>query len=232
MAKINLTSETGFLEADFDQIYGALVASSVELYGITADSVTTSAGVNLDTVSANLTTVSTDLDTAEASITTLQADVLTNSSNIITVTADTLTNSSNIITLQADVLANSSAIDTKVGNDLANTTLDNAKTIQFNSVSSIGTVTSSFAVELDDAQEQTVTFTANTMTMTLNNPTSVGVWRLRMVNGGLATLTYAAESGTITWLEGGTAPTLTSSGTDVLVILYDGTNYLLTVVGA
>ena len=74
-------------------------------------------------------------------------------------------------------------------------------------------------------QKQKVTLTANTMTLTLDTTNvKVGNYILKIVNGGLATLTWASESGSIYWA-GKTKPTLTSSGTDIVAFYFDGTNW-------
>ena len=61
--------------------------------------------------------------------------------------------------------------------------------------------------------------------MTLDT-TSVGVgtYKLKIVNGGLATLTWASESGSI-YFPSGTDPAVTSSGTDIVALYFDGTNW-------
>lgn len=85
-----------------------------------------------------------------------------------------------------------------------------------------GSKTASFSVDFATDQHQKVTLTANTMTLTLDTTDiGVGVYTLEIVNGGLATLTWASETGSITWA-GGAAPTLTSSGTDVVSLLWTG----------
>jgi hypothetical protein len=63
------------------------------------------------------------------------------------------------------------------------------------------------------------------MTLTLDT-TSVGVgnYLLKIVNGGLATLTWASESGSVYW-PGGTEPDLTSSGTDIVSMYFDGSSW-------
>ena len=78
-----------------------------------------------------------------------------------------------------------------------------------------GSKTTNFTIDFSTDQKQKVTLTANTMTLTLDT-TSVGVanYLLKIVDGGLATLTWAAETGSVYW-PGGTEPTLTSSGTDI-----------------
>jgi len=88
-----------------------------------------------------------------------------------------------------------------------------------------GTETGNFSVDFATDQKHKTTLTANTITLTLDT-TSVGVgnYLLKVVNGGLATLTWAAESGSILWA-GGVAPTLTASGTDIVSFYFDGTNF-------
>ena len=88
-----------------------------------------------------------------------------------------------------------------------------------------GSKTTNFTIDFSTDQKQKVTLTANTMTLTLDT-TSVGVanYLLKIVNGGLATLTWAAETGSVYW-PGGTEPTLTSSGTDIVTFYFDGTDW-------
>jgi hypothetical protein len=108
--------------------------------------------------------------------------------------------------------------------DCQNNTIDNAKTVQFNGEVDNGSKTTHFTVTWNNGQKQKATLSANTMTITLGNPTSVGNFVLKLVNGGLATKTWAATSGAVYWV-GGTAPTLTNSGTDLIMFYYDGTNF-------
>lgn len=90
-----------------------------------------------------------------------------------------------------------------------------------------GSKTTDFSIDFTNDQHQKVTLTANTMTLTLDTTTvGVGVYTLKIINGGLATLTWASETGSVTW-PGGTAPTLTSSGTDIISCRWDGTNWQL-----
>ena len=88
-----------------------------------------------------------------------------------------------------------------------------------------GTKEANFSVDFATDQKQKATLTANAMTLTLDT-TSVGVgnYLLKIVNGGLATLTWASESGAILWV-GGVTPTLTASGTDIVTFYFDGTNW-------
>lgn len=88
-----------------------------------------------------------------------------------------------------------------------------------------GSKTASFSIDFGTDQKQKVTLTANTMTLTLDTTfDQVGNYLLKIVNGGLATLTWATESGSIYW-PGGTEPSLTSSGEDIVSFYYDGTNW-------
>lgn len=88
-----------------------------------------------------------------------------------------------------------------------------------------GSKTTDFTVDFSTDQKQKATLTANTITLTLDT-TSVGVanYTLKLVNGGLATLTWASESGSIYW-PSGTEPALTSSGTDIVSFYFDGTDW-------
>lgn len=104
--------------------------------------------------------------------------------------------------------------------------IDNCQTVQFNSELDNGSKTASFDITLDSAQKQKVTLTANTLTANLKNPTSVGNWILKMVNGGLATLTWSSDSGSIYWA-GNVEPTWSSAATDIIAIYYDGTNFYM-----
>jgi len=88
-----------------------------------------------------------------------------------------------------------------------------------------GSKTSSFDVNFDTSQSESVTLTANTMTATLKTPLQNDTTRtLYITNGGLATLIWASASGVIKWA-GGTAPTLTTSGEDIVVFKWNGTNW-------
>lgn len=89
-----------------------------------------------------------------------------------------------------------------------------------------GSKTTDFSVDFATDQKQKATLTANAITLTLDTTFDrVGNYVLKLVNGGLATpLTWASESGSVYW-PSGTAPTLTSSGTDIVSFYYDGTNW-------
>ena len=99
-----------------------------------------------------------------------------------------------------------------------------AKTIGFNSEYDNGSKTASTTISFSAAQKQKITLTENTLTLTLSTTDlKVGNYLLKIVNGGLATLTWASSSGSIYWSGG--EPTLTSSGTDLVAVYFDGTNF-------
>ena len=85
--------------------------------------------------------------------------------------------------------------------------------------------TASFSIDFSTDQKQKVTLTANTMTLTLDTTDIwVGNYVLKIVNWGLATLTWAAETWAVKW-PSWTAPTLTSSWTDIISIYFDWTDF-------
>jgi hypothetical protein len=88
-----------------------------------------------------------------------------------------------------------------------------------------GSETGNFSVDFSTDQKQKTTLTANVITLTLDT-TDIGVgnYLLKIVNGGLATLTWAGESGSV-FFPAGTDPTLTASGTDIVTFYFDGTNF-------
>jgi hypothetical protein len=139
-------------------------------------------------------------------------------------------------------LSNQTDLNTALGNKLANVSEDTTPEAGGNfvmgdyNITGIGRASftqeydngsksANFTIDFDVDQKQKVTLTANTMTLTLDT-TSVGVanYLLKIVNGGLATLTWAAESGNV-YFPGGTDPELTSSGTDIVTFYFDGTDW-------
>lgn len=91
----------------------------------------------------------------------------------------------------------------------------------------LGSKTASFSVDFSTDQKQKATLTADSMTITFDTTnTKVGNYVFKIVNGGLATITWAAESGNVK-STGGVAPSLTSSGTDLLWVYYDGTDFTI-----
>jgi hypothetical protein len=95
----------------------------------------------------------------------------------------------------------------------------------FKEEQSLGSKDDDFTVDFSTNQKQAVTLTNNTMTITLDETdTKVGNYLLRIVNGGLASLAWAAESNSIKW-PGGEAPGLTDSGEDIVSFYYNGTDF-------
>ena len=68
--------------------------------------------------------------------------------------------------------------------------------------------------------KQQLTLSGNCTTLGFTAPGGVGNFLLKIVNGGSYTITWP----TIKW-PGSYAPTLTSSGTDMITFFYDGTDY-------
>ena len=100
-------------------------------------------------------------------------------------------------------------------------------------VNAIGSITAGTNADLEDGNVQSVTFTANTFNFGITNALTSHSNSLTLIitNGGLATATWlsGAHGGggnAIQWA-GGTAPTLTNSGTDILVFttMNGGTNW-------
>lgn len=60
------------------------------------------------------------------------------------------------------------------------------------------------------------------LTIALSNMQAGQVISIKLVNGGLGTITYPAD-----WLwQGGEVPDLQADGTDLIIVSYDGTNYI------
>ena len=100
-------------------------------------------------------------------------------------------------------------------------------------VNAIGTITSGTNADLEDGNVQSVTMTANTFNFGIANALASHSNSVTLIvtNGGLATVTWlsGAHGGggnAIQWA-GGAAPTLTSSGTDILTFttFNGGTNW-------
>lgn len=75
----------------------------------------------------------------------------------------------------------------------------------------LGNVTGATAISLASGGVVTATATGNTTFSITNPPTAASEWTLILTNGGAHTITWF----TTTWA-GGTAPTLTASGVDVI----------------
>ena len=100
-------------------------------------------------------------------------------------------------------------------------------------VNAIGTITAGTNADLEDGNVQSVTMTANTFNFGITNALASHSNSVTLIvtNGGLATVTWlsGAHGGggnAIQWA-GGTAPDLTSSGTDILTFttFNGGTNW-------
>ena len=101
-------------------------------------------------------------------------------------------------------------------------------------LSDLGTLTTgTTTIDLATAQVFTATITAaNTITIAFSNAPAAGqsqVVLLRLTNAGSGTIVWPAS----TKFTGGTAPTLTASGVDVLGVYYDvtSTTYMVFVIG-
>jgi hypothetical protein len=100
-------------------------------------------------------------------------------------------------------------------------------------INAIGSITAGTNADLEDGNVQTVTFTANTFNFGITNSVGSKSNSLTLVitNGGLATVTWksGAHGGggnNVKWA-GGSAPTLTNSGVDILCFttVDGGTNF-------
>ena len=100
-------------------------------------------------------------------------------------------------------------------------------------INAIGTITAGTNADLENGNVQTVTFTANTFNFGITNSVGSKSNSLTLVitNGGLATPTFKAGAhgaggNNVKWA-GGSAPTLTNSGVDVLCFttVDGGTNF-------
>ena len=110
--------------------------------------------------------------------------------------------------------------DTMTGDlALGNNSVTGLKEATFNGVYANGNSGASLTVDFTNGSIQSLTLDQNS-TFTFTNPS--GVSRLQLIISGGASFTITWP--TITWLTtGGTAPTL--DGTDVVTLIFDGTNY-------
>ena len=102
----------------------------------------------------------------------------------------------------------------------SNQDIDNAKTVTFNSVIAKGAMGATETITWNDGQKQSGTNSAN-CTITFANPDGPCNMMFVLTNGGAFTLTWP---GTVQWA-GGTEPTWTVAGVDVLSFFFDGTTY-------
>ena len=100
-------------------------------------------------------------------------------------------------------------------------------------INAIGSITAGTDADLEDGNVQTVTMTANTFNFGITNGLASNSNSLTLVitNGGLATVTWKAGAhggggNNVKWA-GGSAPSLTSSGVDVICFttIDGGTNF-------
>lgn len=142
----------------------------------------------------------------------------------------------------AELDSNFFAIDTDHGTAVANKALildsdgdlnmnnvgriDNCETVQFFQELANGNAGAGITITLNSAQKQSVALNAATTTLTLTAPTSVGNWLLKLINtaGSAYTVTWTPSAGALYWA-GGVQPTWTQTGTDLVSIYYDGTNF-------
>jgi hypothetical protein len=180
---------------------------------------------SLETVATGIATTEIPIGTAADTVVyaPLSGDVTMTNGGVVTIADDAVTAAK--IDETADVTVASLTTTGSAGIDMNNLPITEAKTVTFNSEVDNGSKTASFSVDFSTAQKQKVTLTSNTITLTLDT-TSIGVGNhlLKIVNGALATLTWAAETGAV-YFPGGTDPTLTTSGTDVVFFYFDGTNF-------
>ena len=100
-------------------------------------------------------------------------------------------------------------------------------------VNAIGSISAATNADLEDGNVQSVTFTANTFNFGITNALTSHSNSLTLIitNGGLATVTWVSGAhgggGNALQWAGGTAPTLTNSGTDILTFttFNGGTNW-------
>ena len=101
--------------------------------------------------------------------------------------------------------------------NLLDNTLQRANLKDYGEITSaLGSAGGSRTVDLEDGNSFSATVTTSTVTWTFSNPTASDElcgFTLTLVNGGSQTVNWP---GSVDW-GGGSAPSLTTSGTDVLV---------------
>jgi len=101
-----------------------------------------------------------------------------------------------------------------------NNDIDNVKTVTFNSVVDAGNMGVTETINWNDGQKQAGTNSAN-CTISFTDPPGPCNLTFKLTNGGAFTLTWP---GSVEW-PGGTEPTWTASGVDVISFFFDGTTY-------
>jgi len=105
--------------------------------------------------------------------------------------------------------------------DCNSSTLDNIKSATF--ISEVVTAaTTTTTIDWNSGQKQAITLGTNITTLNFTNPTGPCNLVLRVTNA--ASSTIAGWDTDILWA-GGSAPTITTSGTDILSFYWNGTNY-------
>ena len=79
-------------------------------------------------------------------------------------------------------------------------------------------------VDWSTGQKQKLTMSGNIATINFTAPTGPCNVVLKIVNTGVFTVTTWGSGEAVYW-SGGTAPTVTSNGTDIFMFYFDGTNY-------
>jgi len=105
-----------------------------------------------------------------------------------------------------------------INNTLTVDDIDDVTTVTF--IAEVANTTTTQTIDWTAGQKQKTTITAATA-MTFTAPAGPCNLTLKVINGGLGTITWPA---TVKW-PGGTEPSWTSSGTDICSFYFDGTDY-------
>ena len=213
---------------------GALMASDVDsditTFSLPASTTISAFGATL-VDDANAATARATLDVDQAGTDNSTDVTLAGTGTYLSLTGQQITvdpiTESDIADLGSYITDVVSDTTPQLGGDLdaQDNNIEGAGRISFTQEYDNGTKTTNLIIDFKDDQHQKVTLTANTMILQLDTTNvGVGVYTLKIINGGLATLTWDSESGSIKW-PGGTAPTLTSSGEDIVSFRWDGTNW-------
>lgn len=222
MTAINLTSTTGsgFLEVDFDQIKdlvqdGGVVLAALSDVQVEIDGKATSESPTFTT------SITTDfLTTSEIVI----SDANKKFVSAPVATYPSLTELSYVKGLSSAV---QSQLNAKITSTLAatldasNEIIQDAKTVTFDSEIDNGNTGATDTIDWNAGQKQKSTL-SEACVFTFTAPTNgVGNFLLKAVNFGAFTPTFPV---TVLWA-GGTEPTWTVSGTDIISFYFDGTSY-------
>jgi len=109
--------------------------------------------------------------------------------------------------------------------DMDDNDLINNKTITYNAEVAHGDSGASETIDFENGQKHSVTVSENT-TLTLAPPDNgMGNFLIKILNGSAFTLEWATEGAENIYWAGGEEPTWTASGTDIIAIYYDGTDF-------